>query len=73
MPCRGAQRCLGLKWNTNFVHYYAIQIEQKIVIPEVLAMGAKAAVSIGQSVGLLVVAYVEPGEDTLDLAFPADN
>ena len=61
-----------LRWNMNFAHYYAIQIEQKTVIPAVLAMGAKSAVSIGQSVSLLVVAYVEPGEDTLDLAFPAD-
>ena len=61
-----------LRWNANFAHYYAIQIDQNVVVPAVLAMGAKSAVSIGQSVSLLIVAYVEPGEDTLDLAFPAD-
>ena len=42
------------------------------MVAAVLAMGAKAAVSIGQACSWLVVAFVEDGEDTLGLTMPPD-
>lgn len=62
-----------LRWNADFAHYYAVHVGGgRIMVPSVLAMGAKAAVSIGQSVSWLVVAFVEEGEDRLGLVMPAN-
>lgn len=62
-----------LKWNSTFAHYYAVHVGGgRIMVPSVLAMGAKAAVSIGQSCSWLVVGFTEDGEDTLGLNMPPD-